>query len=616
MSKPKTPLIDKNIDKFINNNFDKKDRKKSDSEKFEWFVNSMHIWHCSSQFFNSNTKIGKAISLGTAQGGDAFFISVNNFEQIFSLDDNIDDVIEYIKRHGKSITFHFIQTKKTNSVNWGQFLNLIDLPLNIWKGNSFDLSQPNLKKIQEFIDKVTDEDDVILKKLEHKIEICFYTNKDDNDIRMLEKDWETNIDNKKNELKQWFSSERLNIIFRGSNFLNEIYEKIISNDYELNISKENVIQVELKKYLIGFITAKELLDCIAPEVNGSRTLFPDVFKNNIRLYLGRNTVNEKIEQTLIEEPTKFHFYNNGLTITTKEIDDNSRNYIIKPVNIVNGCQTANSIYNVSRLDNFSAKQIKIPVRIIVAQDKEYENITIRTNTQNGLDSKDLISISNIQTELQDEFSKLKIQEKTFHYKRQKSNEDFTSLDVDFIIQIDDILRATFSTLLLIPNKVSGYFDQTTMKYVDIIFDERFSKLYLILTGLFKIIEDNIETSNLEFKRLKFHLTYLFYKFCNKDENINSIEEYFRRKDDEYTEEEIEEQNKLINKIYSNIYSAIKDKENFEKTLQHICTIIKKDYPNLLDLDTKVKEKILYKPVEKLPRIRTTPIFDDFSTNFL
>lgn len=33
MSKPKTPLIDKNIEKFINNNFDKKDRRKSDSEK-------------------------------------------------------------------------------------------------------------------------------------------------------------------------------------------------------------------------------------------------------------------------------------------------------------------------------------------------------------------------------------------------------------------------------------------------------------------------------------------------------------------------------------------------------------------------------------------------------
>jgi hypothetical protein len=241
------------------------------------------------------------------------------------------------------------------------------------------------------------------------------------------------------------------------------------------------------------LTAKELLDSIAPKINDTRSLYPDVFKNNIRLYLGRNDINTKIEKTLIETPDKFHLYNNGITITTKEIKFlNSKSYTVSPVNIVNGCQTANSIYNVSKINTFKEDYVKIPVRIIVADDQEYQNITIRTNTQNGLEAKDLISITNIQKELQELFSNNKIANKSFYYKRQKSCVEVGNMpDVDYIVHIDDILRAVFSTLMLIPNKVSGYFDVITLKYVDKIFDERFVKLYYILTVLLKFIETEI-----------------------------------------------------------------------------------------------------------------------------
>ncbi|HOV12943.1 MAG TPA: AIPR family protein [Spirochaetota bacterium] len=617
MAKAKTPLIEKNIEKFINNNFDKSDRKKDDSKKFEWFVNSMHIWHSSSQSFNSNTKIGKDISLGNSQGGDAFFISVNNYERIYSLKDNIDEIIEHLKKHGKSITFHFIQTKKREKINWDQFLNLIDVPLIIWKGQDFDGAQPILKKVQTFIDDITDENDEVLKKLDHKIEIMFYTNKDNNDIEKLKKDWDSNLNNKKSDLSNYFSQKNIIIDFRGIEFLNEIYERINSNTYSLAINKENVIQVEEKKYLIGYITAKELLNSIAPEVNGIRTLYPDVFKNNIRLYLGRNEINKKIEETLLNEPIKFHFYNNGLTITTKEIkDENSKCFVISPVNIVNGCQTANSIYNISKLDTFDESNVKIPVKIIVAEDKEYENITIRTNTQNGLEAKDLISITNIQKELQDEFNKINFFGKLFYYKRQKSGEDIENTNIDYIIQIDDILRASFSIFLLIPNKVSGYFDQTTLKFVDKIFDERFSKLYVIITALFKIIEDVIDESFSNYSRLKYHILYVFFKFINKDVDIKSFCDYFTDVNDEIDEQSNTDLKLLIDSTYSNLYEIMKDKENFDVIFSYLINKIEVNYPDLVNISSKEQEKILYKPVEKLKRTRALPLFDNFNEIFL
>lgn len=618
---PKKTLIDKNIGKFINDNFDKRDRKKDESIHFEWFTNSMHIWHNSSVFFNSDSKIGKKITLGTSEGGDAFFISVNNFQKIFSLQDSIDDVVDYIKKEGKFVTFHFIQSKKTTSIDWRQMMHLFEIPLKIWKGSEFDKSQPKLIAVQNFIDSIVDDDDSVLKKIEHKLDITFYTIKDQTSIVQIIKDWNTNIAGKIGELGGWFTKDRISVNIRGSEFLNSIYERINSNDYELFVNKNNVINTGQNEYLIGFITAKELLDSIAPVIEGERTLYTDVFKNNIRLYLGGETaVNRNIEKTLLEEPTKFHYYNNGLTITTKEIDSsNTKNFKIKPVNIVNGCQTANSIFNVAKSKvAFPEEDVKIPVRIIIAENEAFENITIRTNTQNGLDVQDLISITTIQKDLEEEFSKKKFHNKSFHYKRQKSNDDLSSLDVDFIIQIDDILRSTFSTLMLIPNRVSGYFDKTTARFIDHIFKEELTNFYLVATTMLKLIEDEIETLYPTLSRQKYHVSYLVYKYLNKGLNLAFLEEFIRNKKDEedYSDEENKDRIELIRKIISNYYRVLNDKDKFDKLLKYIVEKIQENYPDLIDLSTKEKERILYKPVEKLPRIRAVPVFENFDTVFI
>lgn len=621
MAKAKRPIIEKNFEKFINNNFDKNDRKKEESRKFEWFVNSMHIWHCSSLLYNSNSKYCKEISLETSQGSDAFFLSINNNERIFSINDNIDEVIEYIKTKGQSLTFQFIQTKYSEKAEWSAFLNLIDIPLTIFKGHEFDKSQQILIRLQDFIDKVTDEDDTELGTLKHKIEIYFYTKKDETNLESLKKDWSNNINFKIKELEYYFGSgaQNVRVELRGAEFLNTIYEKLNSNEYSLLINKNEVIEAEEKKYLIGYITAYELLNCIAPNINGNRSLYPDVFKNNIRLYLGHTKVNEKIENTLENNPLYFHHYNNGLTITTKGIsDENSKNYTISPVNIVNGCQTANSIYNVLKSENETElKNVKIPIKVIVAQDKEYENITIKTNTQNGLEEKDLISITNIQKDLEEEFGKIRLMDKSFQYKRQKAHDNNNLQETDFIVQIDDLLRAIFSSIMLIPNKVSGYYDHTTTKYIDKIFDERFIKIYVIVTCLLKIVENELDDDT-KYKRLKYHVVYLAYRISNRELDINSLEEYFRNKSQEeenISESEIEYQNELLNKIYSNIYSVLTNENRFKNLINYIKNKMELNYPLLFDLSDKEKEKIIYTPVQKLYKTRSKPIFENFDTVF-
>lgn len=293
----------------------------------------MHIWNECSQAYNANIRIGKDVGLDQSQGADSFCVIVNKGEQLFNLKSDIDTAVSYIKANAKELNFVFIQTKLTSHIQWADFLNLIEVPLNIWKGHDFPTTQPILSQIKEFIDAIIDEEDPVLGRISHKISIYFYTNKTSTEIVRLKEEWETNIENKINDLKVYFSSPTIE--FRGSVFVTDIYERLNSNQHQMHISKDKVIEADESKYLIGYITAKELLDSIAPKTDsGIRSMHPDIFKNNIRLYLGQNDINKKIEATLLQEPTKFHYYNNGLTITTKEIKtENSRNFIISPINI-------------------------------------------------------------------------------------------------------------------------------------------------------------------------------------------------------------------------------------------------------------------------------------------
>lgn len=598
-------ILERYIDKFIDNNFDKAERKKEDYLKFEWFVNSLHCWEYSSQSYNSKQKIGKEISLGSAQGGDAFFLLIAN--KIYSLEDNIQEVKEAIERNNNKIEFHLIQTKKSHKADLGDFKKFVEIPIKVIKGEGISPTDANLIKLVNFIRDIKENPE-----LEASFVLTFYTQKDENDIESIRKDWNAEITYIKNQYANYGS---VRVHLEGSKKLNELYEQFNSNQYKLIIPRDNCKYEN--NYLIGFVNAKELLDSIAPiQESGIRALYPDVFKNNIRLYLGHTEVNKNIEKTLVEEPNKFHLYNNGLTITTKEIKNGVDNYIITPVNIVNGCQTANSIYNTFKSNQSNIELVKIPVKIVVANDEEYEKITIRTNSQNGISEKDLLSIKNIQKDLEDFLQKNKFQAKSFLYKRQNSIDTISS-DADYIVNINDILRAFFSSVLYLPHKVSGYFDITTSKLIDIIFEDRFIKLYQIIVSLYKVLEDHIQLNYIEYKKLRFHILYLLYKFINRDTDVDSIEKYFikdkNKKDFEELEgESLQEQNQLINKIYSNLY-ILQNEEAFKKIVDYIITTIRNNYPLLNNLDTKEKEKILYKTVDK--NQRGEKLFENFQRIF-
>ena len=151
-----------------------------------------------------------------------------------------------------------------------------------------------------------------------------------------------------------------------------------------------------------------------------------IFEENIREYLGTKGINSGIIKTLKSKQDRknFFYFNNGITIIC-ESTGKSKNNITReiPLNmpqIVNGCQTMNSIYEV--LSGYNDSDIKkefidtyVIVKILVYDIKKeaesngnnerslYKEIVKFTNTQNAINEKAFASGKEYFYNIQKEF---------------------------------------------------------------------------------------------------------------------------------------------------------------------------------------------------------------------
>lgn len=152
-----------------------------------------------------------------------------------------------------------------------------------------------------------------------------------------------------------------------------------------------------------------------------------IFDMNIREYLGNKGVNKNIYTTLLdpEERKNFFYYNNGITVIcdkmskiTTQPSEYNINAVFKIDNpqIVNGCQTVNSIYEALKnvdptvlekeyKDSFVMLKILEIDRENSIEDILYKNIVKYNNSQNAIDEKTFVANTDIFNRLQIEFEK-------------------------------------------------------------------------------------------------------------------------------------------------------------------------------------------------------------------
>lgn len=148
------------------------------------------------------------------------------------------------------------------------------------------------------------------------------------------------------------------------------------------------------------------------------TKYP-LFEENIREYLGKNVINKEIINTLKSKTDRsnFFYYNNGITIICSKVGTPSGSSLeLFQPQVVNGCQTINSIFEV--LDDYTLQEVEeefkqtfVMVKVLlfdektksIKTDKFYKDIVKYNNKQNSINENAFGARKQIFDNLQSEF---------------------------------------------------------------------------------------------------------------------------------------------------------------------------------------------------------------------
>lgn len=314
---------------------------------------------------------------------------------------------------------------------------------------------------------------------------------------------------------------------------NDISSKFIVNAESVLIYEENTVSSS-KSYLVKLSIANLIrMTCKNVKYRNNPTLQEldeledaelelGILYDNVRGYLGETRFNKNILNTLDKEASKFFMYNNGITITAKDI-------IMKPINgnkkfectinglqVVNGGQTVRTIYEFKKrkFDEEKLATAEVLVRLFKTEDDQEltNNIAEYTNSQNAISSVDLKSISNLQIQIE---KYLKTED--ILYIRKAGNIDYDEKKYKYRMTMERLAQIIYSHQGY-PDRATNQKSQLFERYYDAIFDEENLDLELLvyLISFYKDIEMEYEKSDYDsYVQKYFYVIFLKSKLVNK-----------------------------------------------------------------------------------------------------
>ena len=228
-----------------------------------------------------------------------------------------------------------------------------------------------------------------------------------------------------------------------------------------------------------------------------------VLFDNVRGFILQSKYNKNIETTLDSEPTKFFFYNNGITIVAESISSleiNSGKKVkleISNFQVLNGGQTLRTIHNYNKKNKNNIVEklsgAEVLVRMLnITDDALKGRIGEYTNSQNSINERDLKSLRPEQVKLEDYLRSNKI---LYIRKKGDVGQDDTVYDDSVSMELlGQILWAAKGYPELVSNKKREIF---TVQY-DALFtnnDDLLSLKTVDLIKKFKCIYKDYRTAN-------------------------------------------------------------------------------------------------------------------------
>jgi len=138
-----------------------------------------------------------------------------------------------------------------------------------------------------------------------------------------------------------------------------------------------------------------------------------LFSRNIRGALADTEVNEGIITTAGNDPSRFWFFNNGITVIAESfeqapfVNQKSGNFCFKRANVINGAQTVSSLARAAGDKPNLLESADVFVRFVTLEDPDGEFarlVTRRTNTQNRVGGREFVALDPEQERIRLEFA--------------------------------------------------------------------------------------------------------------------------------------------------------------------------------------------------------------------
>lgn len=350
---------------------------------------------------------------------------------------------------------------------------------------------------------------------------------------------------------------------------------ILNRDAVMSFTESSL--ASSKSYIVRLpLTELIRITCDNAELRGKYNLENDdilydtnvdirVLFDNVRGFILQSKYNKNIESTLETEPSKFFFFNNGITIVADNISSTEINsgkkvkLEISNFQVLNGGQTLRTVHNFNKKNKQNIVEklsnAEVLVRLLnITDDALKGRIGEYTNSQNSINERDLKSLRPEQVKLEEFLSSNKIL-----YIRKKGDVGQVDMEYDYSVSMEllgQILWAANGFPEMVSNKKREIF---TIQY----------------DNLFANNNDLLSNNTVELIR-KYRKIYKEYKSVNKTVTVQKamyvlyISKYLNRLDYRNLSEKFEsflkdyKKNNNIEKAESRVLLEIKFRNEVEK----------------------------------------------------
>ena len=295
---------------------------------------------------------------------------------------------------------------------------------------------------------------------------------------------------------------------------------------------------------------------------------PNIFSANVRAFQSlKNKINEQIASTLRDNESikEFIYLNNGITIICDDLQvkPGAEIVVLTKPSIINGCQTASTIFEIYKEGNIKENLGFVLVRVLKTKEQSIkEKIIKASNTQTAIKNRDLISEEKIQKELESQFLSL-----GYFYERKRGL--YRDKPQDKVIDLEKSAQYYLSLYLRKPAEAKNKKSEIYKSYYEQIFNDKLTaSQFLVGWTLFNKINEKIKSlrKNLNNERKSIlgnsiiHLLPLFDEWAIKpsgnilsdiEDDITILDKLFDNNIDS-----------VINKLETIVNSIKKNKDNF------------------------------------------------------